>query len=463
MALRGHPSFEFRNLRQSEVDMKCLLLLLIVLTCFTISSSSKPVCQCHEYDVPICARYWRADAVFVGQLRDITRPPERPDANTWPMATLHFIVEEPFRGVTSATVDVGTASGTSCDIQFVKGKCYLVYAYRGSESKQLFTGMCMGGGEVEDEVDHLNYIRSLTQQGATESISGRVGKFEGISGVKVQVRNEHKTFETTSDQRGDFSLSLEGPGTYNVKLLIPSSVAVLATRQDLLDKLETTEALTTVEYKVQLEKSQCDYRQFDTFPVDVRATAEVSGSVLTASGRAVDQGYVYLQRASDPERSRFEKIQADGSFKFEGVPVGEFHLVLNPRNEAPGEDDPPYTRTFYPNATDVSGATKIVVTEGAKLENLTLRVGRPYKARTVSGKVVWENGAPAAGARISIYNGDQYVQTADADKKGLFSFKVYGDFKYSVHARIFGENFGESDRVTITDKSTNLTLVVKPR
>ena len=443
--------------------MKCLLLLLIALTCFTISSSSKPVCQCHEYDVPVCARYWRADAVFVGQLRDITPPPERPTAQTLPVATLHFIVEQPFRGITSATVDVETLSGTSCDLTFVKGMRYLIYAERDSDSKQLFTGMCMGGGEAADAVEDLNYIRSLTQQGVAESISGRVGKFQGISGVKIQVRNEHKIFETTSDERGNFSLSLEGPGTYNVKLSIPSPVGVVATRQDLLDKLETTETQTTIEYKVELGKSQCDYRQFDTYPVDVRATAVVSGFVLTASGRPVDKGYVYLQRASDPERSRFEKIEADGSFKFEEVPVGEFHLVLNPRNEAPDENDPPYARTFYPNASDVSGATKIVVTEGAKLGNLTLRVGRAFKSRTVTGKVVWETGAPAPGARIAIYNGDQYVQAFEADKRGLFSFKVYGDFKYSLHVTVYGRPLGGGGPVPITDKSTNVTIVVKPR
>jgi hypothetical protein len=77
----------------------------------------------------------------VGQLRDITPPPERPIAQNVPVATLHFIVEQPFRGVSSATVDVVTLSGTSCDVTFVKGKRYLIYAGRGSESKQLFTGM----------------------------------------------------------------------------------------------------------------------------------------------------------------------------------------------------------------------------------------------------------------------------------------------------------------------------------
>ena len=281
--------------------------------------------------------------------------------------------------------------------------------------------------------------------------------------MKIEVRNENKSFETTSDEKGDFSISGPGPGTYTVKVLVPASMSLLSTREDLLEKLETTDTLTTLEYKVELSKGQCDYRQFNLFPVDLHATAELSGLVLTASGRPVDKGYVHLMKGADSDRFNYTKIEADGSFKFEGVAVGEYLLVLNPDNEAPGESDPPYARVYYPNATEASGATKIVVTEGAKLENLTLRVGPAWKARTVSGRVVWKERRPVTDANVALYDGDRYIRSFDADSKGRFSFQVYGDFKYALEARVWGEISGQSDRVAITDKSTNLTLVLKPR
>ena len=443
--------------------MKCLLLLLIALIWLTIASNPVLACTCIEYGTPVCAVYWRSDAVFVGQLRDIT-PPDHKSTDTLPTATLHFIVEQPFRGITTATVDVGTLSGTSCDMNFVKGKRYLIYADRESNSNQLFAGPCSRTTELGNAVDDLNYIRSLTQQGVTESIAGRVlrMRYDPMPGVKIEVRNENKIFETISDQKGDFSVSLAGPGTYTVKVLVPSSVSVLATRDDLISKLETTDTLTTMEYKVELGRSECDYRQFDLFPVDLHATAEVSGALLTASGLPVNKGYVYLMKRADSDRFNYTKIEANGSFKFENVAVGEYFLVLNPDNEAPDEDDPPYARAFYPNATDASGATKIVVTEGAKLENLTLRVGPAWKARAVSGRVVWQGGGPVADAHVSLYDGDRYIRLVKVDKKGRFSFKVYGDFKYAIKAQVFGARQGKSDRVAITDKSTNLTLVLKP-
>lgn len=453
-----------RSFLESEGNMKRLLFLLIALTWLTVGSTPVLACSCAESALPVCAAYWSSDAVFVGQLRDITPPGPRA-ANTLPVATLHFIVEQPFRGITTATVDVETLSGTSCDQEFVKGIRYLIYAHREPQSKQLMAGPCSRTTELSHAGEDLNYIRSVMQQGATESVAGRIAHFkhEPVSGVKIEVRNENKTFETITDEKGNYSVSLAGPGTYTIRLAVPSSVDVLAHREDLLSKIETTDALTTIEYKVELEKSQCDYREFHTYPVDLHATAEISGSVLTAAGRPVNKGYVHLlEGEADSNLFNYAKIEADGTFKFEGVAVGEYFLVLNPRNEAPDADDPPYARTFYPNATDSGGATKIVVTEGAKLENLTLRVGPPWKARAVSGKVVREDGSPVPKALLSLYDGDRYIRRVDVDKNGRFKFKVYGDFKYALEAQELGERSGKSGPVSITDKSTNLTLVMKP-
>jgi Carboxypeptidase regulatory-like domain len=444
--------------------MKRLFLLLIALACLTIFSNRVLACQCVESALPVCAAYWRSDAVFVGHLRDIT-PPDRKSTNSLPVATLHFMVEQPFRGITTAEVDVGTLSGTSCDAEYVKGIRYLIYAERDAESNQLFAQPCSRTTELRHAVDDLNYIRSLMQQGVTESLAGRVARYkhEPVSGVKIEVRNNSRSFETTTDGKGEFSVSLAGPGTYTVRVLVPSSVSVLKTREDQISKLEVTDALTTIEYEVELRKSECDYREFDLFPVDLHATAVVSGSVLTASGRPVSKGRVYLLKdGADSNRFNSRRIEANGSFKFDGVGVGEYFLALNPDNEAPDESDPPYPRSLYPNATEESGATKIVVTEGAKLENLILRVGPAWKARAVSGRVVWQEGGPAPSAHVSLYDGDRYIRRVKLDKKGWFNFKVYGDFKYAIEAQVDGQRQGKSDRVALTVKSTNLTLVIKP-
>ena len=441
--------------------MKRLLLIVTSLALIPFIAEDVRCCTCLEYDVPVCAAYWRADAVFVGQLVDIT-PVEKTSENQMPTQMLHFIVEQPFRGVASGRVDVETLHGTSCDMRFGKGERYLIYASRGQDN-QLFAGPCSRTENLKYVGDDLNFIRSLTHQGAQESIFGRLvrNKYEPLPGLKVTVQSGEMTLEATTDAKGNFLVSMPGPGNYTVRAFIPFAAAVMAYREDEQGKIDSTDALTTFEYDVQLAKSQCNYRQIDTFKIDLHATAEVSGSVLTASGRPVSAGYVHLVNAADQNDSEFKKLEDNGSFKFEGVAVGEYYLVLNPRNEAPNENDAPYPRTYYPNAAEASAATKIVVTEGVKLENLTLRVGPSWKGRVVAGKVIWEDGRSAQNAHISLYDGDRYVRFIKLDEKGRFNFKVYGDFKYAILAETWGPNRGKSELLSITEKSTGLKLVLK--
>ncbi|HWN07691.1 MAG TPA: carboxypeptidase-like regulatory domain-containing protein [Pyrinomonadaceae bacterium] len=442
--------------------MKRLLLILISFGWLSLIPQEARGCTCNEYDVPVCAAYWRADAVFAGQLLDITAV-EKKSENQMPTVMLHFIVEQPFRGVAGNRVDVETLHGTSCDMKFEKGQRYLIYASRERDSNQLFAGPCTRTTELKHAIDDLNYIRTVTQQEAKESILGRLlrNKYEPLPGLKVTVQGGDKTLEAKTDQKGDFSVSVPGPGKYTVRAFIPFAAAVMAYREDEQGKIETTDALTTFEYEVQIGKNECQYRQLDTFKVDLHATAEVSGNVLTASGRPVSPGYVYLVNATDPDDSDFKKLDANGSFKFEGVAVGEYYLVLNPRNQAPDENDAPYPRTYYPNMAEASAATKIVVTEGAKLESLTLRVGQSWKGRVVTGKVVWQDGRSLQNAHISLYDGDRYIRLIKLDEKGRFNFNVYGDFKYAILAESWGQDHGKSERVSITEKSTGLKLVLK--
>ena len=64
---------------------------------------------------------------------------------------------------------------------------------------------------------------------------------------------------------------------------------------------------------------------------------------------------------------------------------------------------------------------------------------------------------------LSLEEGERFVRSIDVDKNGRFSVKVYGDFKYVLEARGSSEGRqGKSDRVPITDKSTNLKLILKP-
>ncbi len=443
--------------------MRHLILITISLAALAFFPEHANACQCAEYGTPVCAAYWRADAVFVGHLTKIT-PPAKQANKELPTALLHFIVEQPFRGVSSAQVDVATLSGTSCDMKFDKGKRYLIYASLDPDTKRLFAGPCTRTTIFEDDSEDLNYIRTVTQQGAQESISGRLtrDKYDPLSGVKVTVQRGNETLETTTDEQGQFDVSLSGSGSYTVRAFAPFAALLLPNYGDPKTEENPTDTLTTIEYEVTIEKSHCHHREMDLVKIDLHATAEVAGNVLTTSGRPVHPGFVYLASADDPDWSIFKQLDENGGFKFEGVAVGDYYLVVNPRNQAPDETHAPYPRTYFPSAAEPGQATRIVVTEGAKLENLTLRLGQPWKERTVSGSVVWQDGRSVKDAHISLYDGDRYVRLIKVDDKGKFSFKVYGDFKYAIEARSWGKIQGSSPRVSITESNSKpLKLILK--
>lgn len=394
--------------------MKPLLFILISLAWLTVSSTKAQGCSCLEYDVPVCAAYSRADAVFTGQLLDITV--EKESDQQISTAMLHFIVEQPFRGITGDRVEVETIHGTSCDLRFAKGEKYLIYAGKRSNG-QLVVGPCTRTQNLKYADEDLSYLRTLAQQEVKETILGRFGKFQQLPGLRITVQNADQTIETKTDQNGNFSVLLPGPGNYKVSVFIPFAAAVMAYPEDKQATINAS-TLTIFEYEAQVARNECHFRQLEAVKRNLDSTAEVSGSVVTGSGRPVSRGWVYLVNAAYPADSELKKIETNGSFKFESVPVGDYYLVLNPHNAPPDESDAPYPRTYYPHAADASTAAKIVVTEGVKLENLTLRVGPSWKGRDVTGKVVWPDGSPAQGARISLYDNNDSLDGSSSTKTG---------------------------------------------
>jgi hypothetical protein len=259
---------------------------------------------------------------------------------------------------------------------------------------------------------------------------------------------------------GDFSLSLPGPGSFTVRVTVPYPARLMDNSEDdVTVRFTQTESLSTFEYDVALEKSQCSYLELDVYGTDPRATATVAGSVRTATGQPVDRGAVSLINGVDTGPDYVELLKKDGSFRLQGVAPGEYHLVLNARNGFDG----PYARTYYPATEDKQEAKKIQVTEGVTIEDLEMRVGPRLSERRVAGTVVWKSGRPPEGAHIAMYSGDEYVRYVSIDEDGRFNFILYGDFDYSIEARDYIEELeGRSQRMKIPQgNSAALKLVIQ--
>ena len=119
MVSRGDViSVELRSaLSVSCRAMNRLLLIIVTMLCMAAFNEPIQACQCREYGTPICAQFWRSDAVFLGQVIDIKPLKNKPD-NVYTYLMVRFVVEESFRGVSGPRVSVATAP--QCAIQSLR-------------------------------------------------------------------------------------------------------------------------------------------------------------------------------------------------------------------------------------------------------------------------------------------------------------------------------------------------------
>jgi|GEM_PF-1580328 len=448
--------------------MNRLFLIIVALLCFSAFTKLIQACECREYGTPICAQFWRSDAVFVGQVVDIKPLKKKPD-DVYNYVMVRFMVQESFRGVSGPIVRVGNVINTLCDTHFKKGKRYLVYASLDEETHELFAGgMCTGSSLAVGINEYLTELRKLAKREVEESISGRVktNRYQGVPGVTVEVTSRDKAFKTMTTKYGEFSTALPGSGSFTVRVTVPYAVRLMdSSDDDVVVRSTQTESASTFEYDVTLEKGQCSYLELDVYGTDPRATATVAGNVLTATGQAVDKGAVSLISEVDTGPDYRAFLTKDGSFRFENVAPGQYNLVLNARNEVPEEYDAPYPRTYYLATVDKRQAEKIQVTEGARIENLAMRVGSPRMVeRRIAGSVVWKSGHPLEMAYLAVSSGDEYVRRVEIEDDGRFKFNLYGDFAYSIEARDFidDETEGRSPRIRIPQgNSAALKLVIQ--
>ena len=441
--------------------MNRLFLVIAVLLCIAAFTQPVQACQCREYGTPTCAEFWRSDAVFVGRVLDIKPIKIKPD-NVYTYLMVNFSVEESFRGVSGPRVGVGTAT-TMCDTKFKKGKRYLVYAGLDDGTNQLFTGMCTGTTLAVDIDESLQELRKLKLRQAQESISGRIktNQYEGLAGIKIEVSSSDDTFTTMTNKSGNFSLTLPGPGSFRVRVAVPYEVQhMFNSNDDVRVRSIATKAISTFDYEVTLEKSECSYLELDVYGTDPRATATVSGRVVTTTGEPIEMSAVSLVNLVDTGPDYVESPKFDGSFEFKRVVPGEYHVVLNARNGF----DSPYARSYYPATEDVREAKKIQVALGATIENVEMRVGPRLSERKVAGSVVWKSGRTPEYAHIAVYSGNEYVRYVSIDDEGRFNFILYGDYDYSIEAQDYFDDIeGRSQRVKIPQgNSAGLKLVIKP-
>ncbi|MFL6230086.1 MAG: carboxypeptidase regulatory-like domain-containing protein [Pyrinomonadaceae bacterium] len=426
-----------------------LTLSLAALALVMLAPGVARACECAGSSNPRpCSTFWGTPVLFTGLVTDFSAitPPAPPEGERRgqyqiPQRVARFNVEEPFRGVAGATVEVTTgAGGGDCGYNFRVGARYIVYAYAG-EGGKLSTGICTATKPLERAGAELEFARSLAHASPGATIYGSVvfssrdlaaGKYtrEPLVGTKVTVESEGGDLrrEVETDAEGKYEVTGLPAGSYSVRVATPKHLGNGPPGEPF-----------------RIEEKQCRESDFWlTWMGEVagRVTDEKDAPVPNVSLRLAPSVLDNKELAST-DKILYASTDEDGRYKFQWVPPGQYVIVINPEG-TPGVFEPPYPRTFYPGVEERAQAGVVSVGEGEQKGGYDLHLPRRLVEREVTGVVVWPDGRPAKGAMALLQSGDRALRQVGfpvaADEQGRFTLKGYEGATFVVTATVTLEN-----------------------
>jgi|GEM_PF-1261987 len=438
-------------IRVSKITISTFALALFFCLC-----SDSFACECTASGQP-CQAFWRADAVFVGQVKakDLKARyvkggnGEELRAPGGGEARVTFAIIEAFRGAPGKEVDIFTNDG-AYSYEFENDGVYIVYAYEHPKgSGKLYTSGCSRTQKYSESSPDIAYAKSLASATPGGVIFGSVihdrddSDSRGpLANVRVIVTGKNKQVEATTDDEGRYKTPSLPAGEYTVRA-------------------EPPQGMSEVEQKVTVADRGCAEVSF--WP---RWNGRLSGIVYDAEGRPATGVSIYLVKAEKLGMDWMIFAQSDENSKYEvkGIQPGRYRIVLQHIGLNASQRN---TIFYHPGVSDHEQADVISFGEGQVISHFALRLPMLPRLKTIEGVVLDTDGKPLAGVLVShgAPNANM-MSNVKTDEYGRFSFKAYEGVKYSARVIIdLGDNeyayFKWSDVPADTEKAP-MKIVIDP-
>ena len=431
--------------------LKSVVGIAVVVMVFSVTNAFG--CFCGGGGAP-CEDYGRAAAVFVGTpiaLRTVERSltGNREEIEFALPRIFTFSVEQTFLGGQTVEIEVSTGMGSSdCGYDFKIGTRYLIYASDYSKRNRLMTSTCSRTRPFTDASEDLEFFRSFGSRGAGVTIQGEVkrarqnvatgnpSEARPLAKIGLTVEREGELREVFTGDDGRFSLTGLSPGKFKVTLRLPDELYTYKAEQELT---VADHGCATVNYHV----------------VD---NGRLSGRVLDPEGQPAAKVALQLMEAdhTDPlkDQAKYAQTDAEGRYIFDALPPGRYVLAANLKHlQGPNDPTNVYPRTFYPGVLDISKTEFIDVGIGEAVRDRNWQLPVRRVPSTLTGKVVWNDGTPAARAFIVFREVTDDPSTTnemelfarllvrasggiEADDSGYFTIKGYVGQKYVMVAAV---------------------------
>jgi hypothetical protein len=380
-------------------------------------------CDCQFGGSAVCQDYWKASAVFVGTVIESKTVSIKRGEYQVQQRLVRFSLDEPFRGVEGAQVEVMTGmGGGDCGIGFTQTQQYLVYA--SSFEGKLYTGICMRTKRISAAAADLEYMRGLKNVTSGAAVYGEVtvnkrnekGETvrQWVPGARIIIDGADKK-EVRTDAKGAYRVDALPVGDYTVKILLPENMTTSQTEE-----------------KISLARGGCAVVSFW-----LENDGQLNGRIFNPQGLAVNNAQVFLTEF-DKERYRGHwdaaYSDAEGRYAFKRIPSGRYILLI--RFDGLTDQKSPFPITYYPGVSDRDQARVITVGEGQIIADYNLEMPPLPLEHEVTGSVVWSNGKPAAGARVGyLVVGGSTFYGAKVDGAN-FSLQAYEGLRLTMRASI---------------------------
>ncbi|HMT07086.1 MAG TPA: hypothetical protein PKA82_03710 [Pyrinomonadaceae bacterium] len=191
-------------------------LIITTFLATVISGTIAHACEC-EIKQPVCYEYPQTDAVFVGEVTEISDDP-----NIFPTAVKVKVIEN-FKGMLFASANTWDKM-TSCSYSYKKGEKFLFFAGIGENDNSFFSaGLCSRTSRLSEDSADIAQVRLMSSGQSKFTIWATVNRSINvpIQGVEAEVINPKLHLMAKSDSNGDLKIEVPNSGKYLLRVWSP--------------------------------------------------------------------------------------------------------------------------------------------------------------------------------------------------------------------------------------------------
>jgi hypothetical protein len=253
-------------LKRKFVSYSVFVFLALLIGANTVSA-----CTCIWRGMPQCARFSRADAVFVGRISSIQKPSKKQvEKAEGPLQQfIYFDVEHPLKNANSKKIRASTDYKNSCayeDEDIVVGQQWLVFAEKDNEGNLRF-GKCGGSYKIDNKDELKEVLAELPPTKNKQQLFLDVIEFGGFKALE-----EVKAFTEINGQkieavRTGSLLTFEVPkaGKYKIQITLPYKSELGDVYEGGVIKNSVSETESVFETEMEVGTGECAFRQVEGF------------------------------------------------------------------------------------------------------------------------------------------------------------------------------------------------------